>query len=94
MITPSQTKLYSPYSLGEAQSEMFWALENAMTAALRDFQGAPLEFAVPPGMETHTCTVLCYHLSDHGWSALWDVQRRKLIVYPKPVRFPAEKPGG
>ena len=93
MITPSQTKRYSPYSLGEAQSDMFWALENAMTAALRDFQGAPLEFAVPPDMDDHTVQVLCYHLSDHGWSALWDVQRRKLIVYPRPVRFPAEKPG-
>jgi hypothetical protein len=94
MITPSQTKLYSPYGLSDEQSDLFWRVENEITAALRDgFQGDSMEFLLPVetiavAIEEHTIVAMQYHLSDHGWSAVWDDQRGKMIVYPKPVSLP------
>jgi len=85
MIRPGESRLLSPYFLTDAQSGVFWAWESEITQNLWDYHGITFEFSIPAGSDEKVVQVMCQHLSDFGWCALFDDTQNTLIVYPRKV---------
>lgn len=80
MIKPSESRAYSPYFLQGFSADNFWRIEAEITSSLRDYQGGTLEFDLSRAGHD-TAISLSHWLHDHGWSALYDQARGKLVVW-------------